>query len=184
VGLGGERLINYFLRILYQETKCWPFGLGAKSLLTGVDFYTVTSRYNGREYSFMCTKTTVSAIAKFEDDIVNEVEIFFEGLDNEYSVYYRKTEKLNGVIIETEVKRHRRMDFISSIENQLGFIPNIELLIADGNMEYVSPNKRNIAVNAVLKRQIVSWRVRLLRRTSNSIEARGRLKYHDLVWNH
>jgi hypothetical protein len=32
----------------------------------------------------------VSAIAKFEDDIVNEVEIFFEGLDNEYSVYYRK----------------------------------------------------------------------------------------------
>jgi hypothetical protein len=56
--------------------------------------------------------------------------------------------KLNGVI-ETEVKRHRRMDFISSIENQLGFIPNIELLIADGNMEYVSPNKRNIAVNVL-----------------------------------
>jgi hypothetical protein len=28
-------------------------------------------------------------------------------------MYYRKTEKLNGVIIETEVKRHRRMDFIS-----------------------------------------------------------------------
>jgi hypothetical protein len=90
----------------------------------------------------------VSAIAKFEDDIVNEVEIF-EGLDNEYSVYYRKQKKLNGVIIETEVKRHRRMDFISSIENQLGFIPNIELLIADGNMEYVSPNKRNIAVNVL-----------------------------------
>jgi hypothetical protein len=65
---------------------------------------------------------------------LNEVEIFFEGLDNEYSVYYRKNKKLNGVIIETEVKRHRRMDFIS-IENQLGFIPNIELLIADGNME-------------------------------------------------
>jgi hypothetical protein len=41
------------------------------------------------------------------------------------------------------------MDFISSIENQLGFIPNIELLIADGNMEYVSPNKRNIAVNVL-----------------------------------
>jgi hypothetical protein len=69
----------------------------------------------------------VSAIAKFEDDIVNEVEIFFEGLDNEYSVYYRKNKKLNGVIIETEVKRHRRMDFIS-IENQLGFIPNINCL--------------------------------------------------------
>jgi hypothetical protein len=66
------------------------FGLGAKSLLaTGVDFYTVTSRYNGREY-FSYKDHVVSAIAKFEDDIVNEVEIFFEGLDNEYSVYYRK----------------------------------------------------------------------------------------------
>jgi hypothetical protein len=100
----------------------------------------------------------VSAIAKFEDDIVNEVEIFFEGLDNEYSVYYEKQKKLNGVIIETEVKRHRRMDFISSIENQLGFIPNIELLIADGNMEYVSQTKKYCSKCAVLKRQIVSWR--------------------------
>jgi hypothetical protein len=63
------------------------------------------------------------------------------------------------------------MDFISSIENQLGFIPNIELLIADGNMEYVSL-QTNIAVNVLFSKQIVSWRVRLLRRTSNSIEAR------------
>jgi hypothetical protein len=85
------------------------FGLGAKSLATGVDFYTVTLGIT--EESFHVYKDhVVSAIAKFEDDIVNEVEIFFEGLDNEYSVYYRKTEKLNGVIIETEVKRHRRMD--------------------------------------------------------------------------
>jgi hypothetical protein len=78
--------------------------------------------------------------------------------------------KLNGVI-ETEVKRHRRMDFISSIENQLGFIPNIELLIADGNMEYVSPNKRNIAVNVLFsndKLLVESWNYT----TSNSIEAR------------
>jgi hypothetical protein len=75
------------------------------------------------------------------------------------------------------------MDFISSIENQLGFIPNIELL-ADGNMEYVSPNKRNIAVNVLFSNDKLLVGVRLLRRTSNSIEARGRLKYHDLVWNH
>jgi hypothetical protein len=54
-------------------------------LATGVDFYTVTSRYNGRVF-FHVYKETVSAIAKFRDDIVNEVEIFFEGLDNEYSV--------------------------------------------------------------------------------------------------
>jgi hypothetical protein len=58
---------------------------------------------------------------KFEEDTVNEVEVFFEGLENEYSVYYRNTNKSNGVIIEAEVKRHRKMDFISSIENQLLF---------------------------------------------------------------
>jgi hypothetical protein len=124
----------------------------------------------------------VSAIAKFEDDIVNEVEIFLKALITSILCTI-ENRKLNGVIIETEVKRQEEW-ILSAVENQLGFIPNIELLIADGNMEYVSPNKRNIAVNAVLKRQIVSWRVRLLRRTSNSIEARGRLKYHDLVWNH
>jgi hypothetical protein len=39
----------------------------------------------------------VSAIAKFED-IVNEVEIFFEGLDNEYSVYYRKQKNLTELL--------------------------------------------------------------------------------------
>jgi hypothetical protein len=74
------------------------FGLGAKSLLaTGVDFYTVTSRYN--EYSFHVYKDhVVSAIAKFEDDIVNEVEIFFEGLDNEYSVTIEKQKNLTELL--------------------------------------------------------------------------------------
>jgi hypothetical protein len=79
--------------------------------------------------------------------------------------------KLNGVI-ETEVKRHRRMDFISSIENQLGFIPNIELLIADGNMEYVSPNKRNIAVNVLFSNDKLLVGESDYYTTSNSIEAR------------
>jgi hypothetical protein len=75
------------------------------------------------------------------------------------------------------------MDFISSIENQLGFIPNIELLIADGNMEYVSPNKRNIAVNVLFSNDKLLVGESDYYATSNSIEARG-LKYHDLVWNH
>jgi hypothetical protein len=41
-------------------------------------------------------------------------------------------------------------------------------------MEYVSPNKRNIAVNVLFSNDKIV-RVRLLRRTSNSIEAQGRL---------
>jgi hypothetical protein len=56
---------------------------------------------------------------------------------------------LNGVIIEAEVKRHRKMDFISSIETSLLFIPNVELANCRCYMEYVAPNKRNIAVNVL-----------------------------------
>lgn len=156
VGLGGSRLINYF-SLGYSskrlsKNQLGSFGLGAKSLLaTGIDFYTVTSRYNGREYSFHVYKDhVVSAIPKFnEAGTTNNEETFFPGEENEYSVFYRDTTLKNGVIIETEVKRHRKMDFISSIENQLGFIPNIELLIADANMEYIEPSKRNIATNVL-----------------------------------
>jgi hypothetical protein len=67
-------------------------------LAAGVDFYTRNPRYNGREYSSMYKDHVVSAIAKSEDDIVNEVEIFFEGLDNEYSVYYRKQKNLTELL--------------------------------------------------------------------------------------
>jgi hypothetical protein len=38
-------------------------------------------------------------------------------------------------------------------------------------MEYVSPNKRNIAVNVLFSNDKLLVGVRLLRRTSNSIEA-------------
>ena len=156
VGLGGSRLINYF-SLGYSskrlsKNQLGSFGLGAKSLLaTGIDYYTVASRYNGREYAFNIYKDhVVSAIPKFnEDGSTNNVEVFFEGEENEYSVFYKDTILKNGVTIETEVKRHRKFDFISSIENQLGFIPNIELLIADANMEYIEPNKRNIATNVL-----------------------------------
>lgn len=154
VGLGGTRLINYFSLGFsskrLSKNQLGSFGLGAKSLLaTGIDFYTVTSKYNGREYSFDVYKDHVlSAIPKFnEDGSTNPEEIFFEGEDNEYSVYYRVTEEMNGVTVECDVKRHRKMDFISSIENQLGFIPSIELLIQDANSEYTSSSKRNIAIN-------------------------------------
>jgi hypothetical protein len=156
VGLGGARLINYF--DLGYSTKrlstnqLGSFGLGAKSLLsTGVDFYTVTSRYNGREYSFNIFKDHVaSAIDKFEDDgTINDIEVFFEGTDQEYRCYYRNTKLKNGVTAEAEVKRHRKMDFINSIENQLGFIKNIQLLMKDAHLDYLEPNKRDIS-NKVL----------------------------------
>lgn len=131
-----------------SKNQLGSFGLGAKSLLaTGVDFYTVTSCYNGREYSFNVFKDhVVPNISKFNDDgSINEMEVFKPGEEDEYTVYYKNTTSLNKVTIETEVKRHRKMDFINSIENQLGFIPNIELLMADGLDNLSPPVKRTIS---------------------------------------
>jgi hypothetical protein len=64
------------------------FGLGAKVVSSYRSRFITTSRYNGESLFHVYKDHVVSAIAKFEDDIVNEVEIFFEGLDNEYSVYH------------------------------------------------------------------------------------------------
>lgn len=135
-----------------SKNQLGSFGLGAKSLLaTGIDYYTVTSYYNGRQYSFNVFKDhVVSAISKFNDDgSTNDIEVFFAGTENEYSVYFRTTKELNGVIIEAEVKRHRKFDFINSIENQLGFIPDIELLMLDGQMEFFDPVPRSISTKVL-----------------------------------
>jgi hypothetical protein len=74
--LSTTSLLGYSTKRL---SKVGTFGLAKSLLATGVDFYTVTSRYK-EEYSFHVQNHVVSAIAKFEDDIVNEVEIFFEAL--------------------------------------------------------------------------------------------------------
>lgn len=148
VGLGGSRLINYFSLGFstkrLNKTQLGSFGLGAKSLLaTGVDMYTVTSRYNGREYSFNVFKDhVVSNIDKFgEDGVVNKQEVFY----NDFKCYYRDTDAKNGVTVEAEVKRHRKEDYFGGIKNQLGYIDNIEFLVSDENMPYNGEAKRNIA---------------------------------------
>lgn len=158
VALGGSRLINYFsLGYSSKRTskdQLGSFGLGAKSLLsTGVDFYTVTSFYNGREYSFNVYKDHVeSIISKFnEDGTINPIEVFFENTENEYSVFYRDTVSKNSVVVEAEVKRHRKNDFITAVENQLGFIPNVELYIQDANSTYPAA-KKDIAVKVLFKK--------------------------------
>lgn len=149
VGLGGDRLIKYFSLGFstkrLSKNQLGSFGLGAKSLLaTGVEFYTVTSRYNGREYKFDVYKDHVMpAIGRFEEDgTENKLETFY----NDYKTYYRKTDKLNAVIVDAEVKRHRKQDYIGAIENQLGYIDNIVLFMKD--KEYANyDTQRNIKNN-------------------------------------
>ena len=134
VGLGKDRLIKFFSLGFSSKrlsvTQLGNFGLGSKSLLsTNVDFYTVTSRYCGRLYKFNVYKDhIVPAIGKFSDEgKENKLHTFY----NDYSCYYEDTTEKNGVIIEAEVKRHRKDDYINGIESQLGYIKNIEFIIKD-----------------------------------------------------
>ena len=154
VGLGGSRLINMtslgFSSKRLNIKQIGAFGLGSKSLLsTGVDYYTMTSRYNGRIYSFdIYQDHVVSTVPKFNDDgSINPIEVFKDGAGNDIEVYYQNTEMLNSVTIEAEVKRHRQQDYVNGIKSQLGFVDNIEFRTKVGqedNYPIVSNIKNNV----------------------------------------
>ena len=128
VGLGGKRLEKFF-------TPGWSskrlnvralgsYGLGSKSpLATGVDFYTMTSVYNGMEFCFDVYKDKVDSVyGKYnEDGTVNDYLLFNEvDMKGEpMKVYYKKTGLPNGVRIETEVKKHNKNQVIEAIKSQL-----------------------------------------------------------------
>ena len=147
VGLGMNRLIDSF-SLGYSskrlsKSQLGSFGLGSKSLLsTGVEFYTVCTNHNGLYFEFDVYKDHIaSVIPKFEDDgTENEVYEFYTG----FKSFYRKTKELNGVTIKAEVKRHRREEFISAIENQLGFISEVKLFIKDARYPEYAAAERNI----------------------------------------
>ena len=136
VGLGGSRLVNYFSLGFstkrLSKSQLGNFGLGAKSLLsTGVEHYTVTSIYNGKKFVFDITsESVVSKIGKFGDKGNNPVETFY----NDYQCYYEVTDEKNSVIVESYVKRHRKADFMSAIEAQLGYIDNLEVVLLDASV--------------------------------------------------
>jgi len=153
VGLGGDRLVNYFSLGFsskrLSKSQLGSFGLGAKSLLaTGVDSYSMTTRYNGKEFTFDIFKDhVVSTMPKFNDDgSKNPTHEFY----NEYKCHYKETKQLNMVLVEAEVKRHRRQDYIGAVESQLGFINNIQLLMSDRSYNIVD-KKRDFANNVVFK---------------------------------
>jgi len=153
VGLGGDRLVNYFSLGFsskrLSKSQLGSFGLGAKSLLaTGVDKYSMTTRYNGKEFSFDIFKDhVVSSTPKFnEDGTENPVEKFY----NDFECHYKPTKKMNSVLVEAEVKKHRRQDYVSAVESQLGFIPNIDFLFSDKLFSIVD-SKREFANNVVFR---------------------------------
>lgn len=147
VGLGDTRLQKYFS--LGYSTKrlnkkaLGKFGIGNKSPLAIMPYYTVESRYNGRLFRFNVFAAKVeSLIPKFnlETEQSNGVQVFKNDDGSEYPVYYLQTEQSNGVTITIEAKKHHRQQYIDAVKSQLLYFDNLKMIVhhEDGNVENVA----------------------------------------------
>ena len=140
VGLGGNRLEKYF-NLGYSTKRLnkaalGKFGIGNKSPLSLVPFYTVESRYNGQLFRFNVYSGKVeSLIPRFNMDTEKEnLSMVFE---NGYRLYYEQTDKPNGVSITIEAKKHHRSQYVEAVKSQLLYFDRIEMKILrfDGTTE-------------------------------------------------
>lgn len=148
VGLGGKRLEGYFKLgfSTKRNTKSalGKFGIGAKAALSTAPWYVMTTRYNGREYSFQIySHNIVSIIPKTELETgkVNGVHMFSNGS----MIYYRQTLLPNGTTIEVEAKKHHKQTYIDAVKSQMLYFDNVEFRIRNqhGGMDVI-PTKAQI----------------------------------------
>jgi hypothetical protein len=148
VGLGGKRLEGYF-KLGYSTKRNTKFalgkyGIGAKAALSTAPYYTMVTRYNGREYSFQVYSHTIASIVPrfdLETGKENKTHQFANGA----VIYYRDTGQPNGTIVEVETKQHHKQQYIEAVKSQLLYFDNVEFRIRNmhGGMEVV-PTKATI----------------------------------------
>lgn len=128
VGLGGSRLEGYF-KIGYSTKRnakgaLGKFGIGAKAGLAAAPFYTMRSRYNGREYTFNVYPHRIVSIIpslNMETGKPNGLHMFSNGS----KIYYKETKAPNGTRIEIESKRHHKQLYIDAVKSQLLYFKNV-----------------------------------------------------------
>lgn len=128
VGLGGNRLKGFF-KLGYSSKRnmkdvMGKFGSGAKAgLATGIEFFTVTTIYNGYSTSFMVFENDYDPITP--EDPQGKVEewpvTFANGSKGVKNVYWAKTTELNGVTVTLEVKPHNKALFLESVREQFQY---------------------------------------------------------------
>lgn len=130
VGMGGRRVERYFSLgfSTKRNTKSaiGKFGIGAKAGLAAAPFYTMTTRYNGREYSFNIYPHQIMSIVpqlNTETGKSNGLHLF----ENGARIWYRATQLPNGTTIEIESKKHHRGMYIDAVKSQLLYFPEVEL---------------------------------------------------------
>lgn len=133
-GLGGRRLEGYF-KMMYstkRNTKhaLGKYGVGAKAGLSTAPYYVMTTRYNGREYSFnVYAHKIVSNMPNLDmaTGKPNGVHVFA----NNAKIYYRYTNMPNGTRVEVEAKKHYKMMYIDAVKSQLLYFDNIVFQVRD-----------------------------------------------------
>lgn len=137
IGLGGSRLLGYF-SLAYSTKRLSRFGLGkfgmgAKSpLSTGVPYYVVKNRYNGRETWWTVYSYQVEpSVPKFDTKTGKENGSFDIG--NGTVTYFIPTTEPNGLEVIINVKKHNKQKYIDAVKSQLLYFENIVFRIEAAN---------------------------------------------------
>lgn len=139
VGLGGKRLEKYF-NLGYSTKRLnkislGKFGLGNKSPLAIMPYYTMQNVYNGKLFRFNIYSGTInSLIPKFnlETGKLNGVyvcETLKDHTGKPIEFYYEETRQLNGITIIIEAKKHHRTSYLDAVKSQLLYFDNINMTI-------------------------------------------------------
>lgn len=135
VGLGGQRLKNYFnlgwssKRLL--KSQLGKFGLGNKSPLSiGIPYYTIESAWNGELFRFNVYSTSIESLIPAYDFNTSKTNIkhsFVEDDGREYVFYSEETTLPNGVSVIIPAKKHHKEQYIDAVKQQLLYFDNVRL---------------------------------------------------------
>ena len=128
VGLGNKRLKGWF-KIGYSSKRNMrglygKFGMGAKAgLATGIEYFTMTTWYNGYKSSFMVFKHDYDPMTQEHPEGKKEVwkVTMADGKEVEKIIYWEPTTRKNGVKVTLPVKKHNKNAFLSAVRQQFSY---------------------------------------------------------------
>ena len=128
IGLGGSRLKGFFSLGFSTKRNMkdirGKFGLGSKAgLSTGVEYFIMTTVYNGYTTSFMIFKHDYDPITPEAPEGKQDVwEVTMaDGTKVSKIIYWHPTTEKNGITVELPIKKHNRETFISAVKQQFSY---------------------------------------------------------------
>jgi hypothetical protein len=151
VGLWGDRLRGYF-NLGYSTKRnskfaLGKFGIGAKSALsTGVPYFTIVTRYNGKKTAFNVYNNKIEPITPFMDMNTGATREFFEmeTQSGAMKVYYEPTTEKNGVDIVLQVKKHHKNQYLDAVRSQLMYFKEVVFMEITNDHIHIHPTRAEI----------------------------------------